>query len=89
MPDLEGIKHTLERIVADTAGAGGLVVGTGLGLSGPSGFDFGLSADFDNEESYLAYRHSAAHQRLLTETLIPAAEAISAIQLELGSPTDR
>jgi hypothetical protein len=83
--DPGAVADELRAIVAATDGAFDLVVGVGLGLSGPSGFDFGLTADFVDEAAYLAYRQSPDHQRLLAEVLVPASETISAIQLSLDS----
>jgi hypothetical protein len=82
--DLDLVSARLRTLVEGIAGARALTIGAGLGLSGPSGFDFGLTVDFDDEAAYQRYREHPLHQRLLTEVLVPSAETISAIQLPIA-----
>jgi hypothetical protein len=59
------------------------ILQVGLGLSGPQSYDFAITADFTDEESYLAYRTDPAHQQILQQTLLPAAEMVAAIQVRV------
>lgn len=82
--DVAACIQELRDIVAEVPGATALAAGEGLGLSGPTGFDFGLTADFDDVDAYQQYREHPRHQRLLQTVLVPAAETISAVQIEIS-----
>lgn len=86
-PDLPALGETLRNIVAEIDGGHEMAAGSSLGLS-PGTFDYGLTADFDTEDAYLEYRSHPRHQRLLDEVLLPAAEAVAAVQIALPDSQD-
>jgi hypothetical protein len=81
--DLDEVLTELREIVAAIQDDAVLVASSSLRLSSGT-YDFGLSVDFADQDTYLAYRGDSRHQRLLTEVLAPAAAEIAAIQLRLG-----
>jgi Stress responsive A/B Barrel Domain len=46
-------------------------------------FDFAVIADFDDAESYLAYRDHPAHRAVIAESIAPIRQARSSVQLEV------
>jgi hypothetical protein len=56
--------------------------GRGLGLQ-EGGFDFAITADFDDADGWRAYWSNDAHQRLVAEHVRPIALERAAVQFEL------
>jgi hypothetical protein len=46
--------------------------------------DFAIVADFDDEQSYLAYRNHPAHRKVIEEAINPIARQRVAVQYRLG-----
>jgi Stress responsive A/B Barrel Domain len=46
-------------------------------------FDFAVVADFDDAESYLAYRHHPAHRAVVDQVINPIVRQRASIQYEL------
>jgi hypothetical protein len=46
-------------------------------------FDYAIVADFDDADSYLAYRHHPAHRAVITETIDPILSERVAVQYQL------
>jgi Stress responsive A/B Barrel Domain len=46
-------------------------------------FDFAVVADFDDAQSYLAYRHHPAHRAAVDQAISPIVRERAAIQYEL------
>jgi hypothetical protein len=46
-------------------------------------FDFALVADFDDAESYLAYRNHPAHRAVVEQVINPVAKERVAVQYEI------
>jgi hypothetical protein len=46
-------------------------------------FDFAVVADFDNAESYLAYRSNAEHQDIISRMSAPHAKSRASVQYEI------
>jgi len=46
-------------------------------------FDFAVVADFDDAESYLAYRHHPAHHAAVDQVISPIVRERAAIQYEI------
>jgi len=46
-------------------------------------FDFAVVADFDDEQSYLAYRDHPAHRAVIEETITPIRQDRAAVQYEI------
>ena len=55
------------------------VLGSDLGLVAGN-FDFAVSADFDDEAGYLAYRNDPAHRDIITRTIDPITAQRIAVQ---------
>lgn len=53
-------------------------------------FDFGVTADFDDLDSFLVYRDHADHQKAIAEHIAPIVSARAAVQFEWQAalPTD-
>ena len=49
----------------------------------PGNFDFAVVADFDDAESYLAYRDNPAHRAVIAERIRPIMAGRSALQYEI------
>jgi hypothetical protein len=47
-------------------------------------FDFAVVADFDDAESYLAYRSNAEHQDIISRLSGPHAKSRASVQYEIG-----
>lgn len=47
-------------------------------------FDYGVVADFDDVDGYLAYRDHPEHRRVLVEVIAPIISSRSAVQLVVG-----
>jgi hypothetical protein len=46
-------------------------------------FDFAVVAEFDNAESYLAYRDHPAHRAVIEESIAPIRQSRASVQLEV------
>ena len=57
------------------------VLGSDLGLVAGN-FDFAVSADFDDEAGYLAYRNDPAHRDIITRTIDPITAQRIAVQFK-------
>jgi hypothetical protein len=49
----------------------------------PGNADFAIVADFDDKESYVAYRENPVHQDIIKRLIVPIAAARSAVQFEV------
>ncbi|MGO9081402.1 MAG: Dabb family protein [Streptosporangiaceae bacterium] len=49
----------------------------------PGNFDFAVVADFDDAESYLAYRNHPAHRAVIEQTLNPICRERASVQYEI------
>ncbi len=56
------------------------ILGSDLGLV-TGNFDFAVTADFDDEAGYLAYRNDPAHRDIITRTIDPITAQRVAVQL--------
>jgi hypothetical protein len=45
-------------------------------------FDFSVTADFDDEAGYIAYRDDPAHRQMVADFIVPAAADRAAIQFQ-------
>jgi hypothetical protein len=63
--------------------------GDDLGLRDDN-FDFAVTADFDDVESFVVYRDHPDHQKAIAEHIAPIAKARAAVQFEWPAalPTD-
>jgi len=57
-------------------------VGPDAGLA-PGSFDFAVVADFEDADSYLAYRDHPAHRAVIDECIAPIRKERAAVQYEL------
>jgi Stress responsive A/B Barrel Domain len=57
------------------------VLGPDAGLV-TGNFDFAVSADFDDEAGYLAYRNDPAHREIITRTIDPITAQRVAVQFQ-------
>jgi Stress responsive A/B Barrel Domain len=57
-------------------------VGPDAGLV-PGNFDFAVVADFDDLDSYLAYRDHPAHRAVIDQTITPIRQDRAAVQYEI------
>jgi stress responsive alpha/beta barrel protein len=48
----------------------------------PGNFNFGVTADFDDEAGYLAYRDDPAHREIVQRYITPIAAQRAAVQYE-------
>lgn len=55
--------------------------GDDLGLRSDN-FDFAVTADFDDAESFLAYRDHPDHQKAIAEVISPIVSARASVQFE-------
>jgi hypothetical protein len=58
-------------------------VGPDAGVVEGSNFDFALVADFDDAQSYLAYRGHPAHRAIIDQVINPITEERVAVQYEI------
>jgi Stress responsive A/B Barrel Domain len=49
----------------------------------PGNYDFAVVADFDDAESYLAYRDHPAHRAVIEESITPIRKSRVSVQLDL------
>lgn len=59
----------------------GFVLGPDAGLNAGN-FDFAVTADFDDEAGYLAYRDNPAHRDIITRTINPITAQRVAVQFK-------
>ena len=57
----------------------GLVLGTDAGLAAGN-FDFAVTADFDDEAGFIAYRDDPAHRDIVSRTITPIMAQRVAVQ---------
>ena len=55
--------------------------GDDLGLRDDN-FDFGITADFDDKDSFLVYRDNPDHQKVIADLITPIVAARAAMQFE-------
>src|SRR5579872_4263765 len=58
-------------------------IGPDAGVVEGSNFDCALVADFDDTESYLAYRHHPAHRAVIERVIDPISRQRVAVQYEI------
>jgi hypothetical protein len=58
-------------------------VGPDAGVVEGSNYDFALVADFDDAQSYLAYRGHPAHRAIIEQVINPITEKRVAVQYEI------
>ncbi len=46
-------------------------------------FDFGVVADFEDAQSYLAYREHAAHRAVINQVIRPITQARASVQFQI------
>jgi hypothetical protein len=82
-PELEG------QLVAELTALGPRLAGLRSYHAGPDAgliegnFDFAVVADFDDAESYLAYRGNAEHQEIIGRLSGPHAKGRASLQYEI------
>lgn len=69
----------LRKMAVDLAHLGTITVATDAGLA-EGNADWGVVADFPDQESYLAYQRDEGHQRIVTELIRPAITSRTALQ---------
>lgn len=69
----------LRKMAVDLAHLGTITVGTDAGLA-EGNADWGVVAEFPNQENYLAYQKDAEHQRIIVELIRPAIKSRTALQ---------
>lgn len=57
------------------------VIGADVGLA-TGNFDFAVTADFDDEAGYFAYRDAPAHQEIIARTIAPIMAQRVAVQFK-------
>jgi hypothetical protein len=57
----------------------GFLLGADAGLN-TGNFDFAVSADFDDEAGFFAYRDDPAHREIITRTILPITAQRVAVQ---------
>ncbi len=57
--------------------------GPDAGVVQASNFDFAVVADFDDAESYLAYRHHPAHRAIVDHVINPISRQRVSVQYEI------
>jgi hypothetical protein len=57
------------------------VIGTDAGLA-TGNFDFAVTADFDDEAGFLAYRDDTAHREIVARTIAPITAQRVAVQFK-------
>jgi hypothetical protein len=60
----------------------GFASGPDAGLAAPGNFDFAVTADFDDEAGYLAYRDDPGHREVVQRYLTPIIAQRAAVQFE-------
>jgi Stress responsive A/B Barrel Domain len=58
-------------------------IGPDAGVVEASNFDCALVADFDDTQSYLAYRHHPAHRAIIERVIDPISKQRVAVQYEI------
>jgi hypothetical protein len=78
---IDDITRSLRALSADLGGCRSYRCGPSLGLT-PTSFDFGVAAEFDDQESWQAYVDDAEHARIRDELIAPIAAERAGIQME-------
>jgi Stress responsive A/B Barrel Domain len=87
IPDATDVQK--QRVAAELNALPPLMTGLRAFRSGPDAkivegnFDYAIVADFDDAESYLAYRHHPAHRAVITETIDPIVRERVAVQYQI------
>ncbi len=86
----DGMTPALERqLVAELTALGPKLAGLRSYHAGPDAglvegnFDFAVVADFDNADSYLAYRGNAEHQEIIGRISGPHVQSRASVQYEI------
>jgi hypothetical protein len=85
----EAVRAALQRMPEVIPEIRAYRYGDDLGLRDDN-FDFVVTADFDDVDSFLAYRDHPDHQKAITEFIAPIVKKRAAVQFEWPSalPTD-
>lgn len=85
----EALRGGLARMPEVIPGIRAYRFGEDAGLN-QDNFDFVVTADFDDSDSYVTYRDHPEHQKLVKDLLAPFVVARAAVQFEWPSalPTD-
>jgi hypothetical protein len=73
----------LRTLPALMSGLRAFHVGPDAGVVEGSDFDFALVADFDDAQSYLAYRSHPAHRAIIEQVINPITRERVAVQYEI------
>lgn len=79
---IDAINAKLAELPGEIPELRSYVYGADLGLA-PTTWDFGVVADVDDEESYVAYRDHPAHRRVVEEVFAPIVAERASVQLTL------
>jgi hypothetical protein len=78
-----------QRVQAELRALPALMTGMRAYHAGPDvglvagNFDFAVVADFDDAQSYLAYRDHPAHRAVIEESITPIRQGRASVQLEI------
>lgn len=81
LPDDDAIATALRSLIGTVEGVSSYRCGPDVGMT-PGAYDFAVVGTFDNRETYIAYRDSPEHQRIVNEMILPNVESRTAVQLE-------
>jgi len=76
----ELVTTELARLPAIVPSIRSFVIGPDAGIT-PGNADFAVTADFDDEAGYAAYRDDPAHRAIIADHLAPAIATRTAVQI--------
>ena len=75
----EAVQAELTALAPTVPSVRGFVIGADAGLA-PGNFDFAVTADFDDEAGFFAYRDNPAHREIVARVIVPITAERVAVQ---------